>query len=61
MERVKIGQKEEQLKSNLNQHKRSEKKKKKKRQKKKTQKKKKRAVSYPFLIFIFFEFDLKAL
>ena len=47
MERMKIVQKEEHLKSNLNQHKRSEKKKKKE---KNNQKKKKRAVSYSYLI-----------
>ena len=50
MERMKIVQKEEHLKANLNQHERSEKKKRKKKKKKK----KKRAVSYSFLIFSLF-------
>ena len=55
MDRMKIVQKEEHLKSNLNQHKRSEKKKKKKKEKK-------RAVYYSFLnFFIICEFDFKAL
>ena len=54
--------KEEQLKSNLNQYKRSEKEKEKKPQKKKKEGKKKGSfLSSSYFFLFFFEFDLKAL